>query len=173
MLCQFLLYSKVNQLYIFNVSIYPLFLYFLFRSPQNIQQSSLSYTVGSCQLPILYIVGYVCQSKSSSLSHLSFPLLMTINLFSMSVCLFLLFKQVHLYHFSRFHIYAVLTIYICFSTALFLKKALLEWVFKSYLKMTALNLKKADNLFRLRMMRCFRGWIHQVLLQFHHLLSGP
>ena len=144
MLCQFLLYSKVNQLYVFNVSIYPLFLFFLFRSPQNIQQSSLSYTVSSCQLPILYIVGYICQSKSSNSSHLSFPLLMPINLFSMSVCLFLLFKQVHLYHFSRFHIYVLLIIYdICFSTALFLKKALLEWVFKSYLKMTALNLKKA------------------------------
>ena len=43
-----------------------------------------------------------------------FPTLVSIRLFSTSVSLFLLCKPVHLYHFSRFHIYAL--IYdICFS----------------------------------------------------------
>ena len=35
-----------------------------------------------------------------------FPPLVSIRLFSTSVCLFLPCKPVHLYHFSRFHIYA-------------------------------------------------------------------
>ena len=44
----------------------------------------------------------------------SFPPLVSIHLFSTSVSLFLPCKLVHLYHFSRFHIYAF--IYnICFS----------------------------------------------------------
>ena len=43
-----------------------------------------------------------------------FPTLVSIHLFSTSVSLFLPCKLVHLYHFSRFHIYAL--IYdICFS----------------------------------------------------------
>ena len=47
MWCQFLLYSKVNQLYIY---IYPLFfqILFLYRSLQSIKQSSMCYTVGPC-----------------------------------------------------------------------------------------------------------------------------
>ena len=43
-----------------------------------------------------------------------FPPLMSICLFSTSVSLFLSCKPVHLYHFSRFHIY-VLIYDICFS----------------------------------------------------------
>ena len=43
-----------------------------------------------------------------------FPPLVSIRLFSTSVPLFLPCKQVHLYHFSRFHIY-VLIYDICFS----------------------------------------------------------
>ena len=43
-----------------------------------------------------------------------FPLLVSICLFSTSVSLFLPCKPVHLYHFSRFHIYE-LTYDICFS----------------------------------------------------------
>ena len=47
-------------------------------------------------------------------AHPHFPLLVSIRLFSTSVSLFLPCKPVHLYHFSRFHIYAL--IYdICFS----------------------------------------------------------
>ena len=72
MLCQFLLYSKVNQLYVY---IYPLFfISFPFRSPQSIEQSLLSYTVDSHLLSILYIVSvvYICQSQSLNLSPSSF-----------------------------------------------------------------------------------------------------
>ena len=44
-MCSFLLYSKVNQLYIY---IYPLFwISFPFRLPESIEKSSLCYTVGS------------------------------------------------------------------------------------------------------------------------------
>ena len=42
-----------------------------------------------------------------------FPPLVSIRLFSTAVSLFLPCKLVHLYHFSRFHMYAL--IYICFS----------------------------------------------------------
>ena len=62
---------------------------------------------------------YTCQSQSPNSSHhphhpCCFPPLVSIRLFSTSVSLFLPCKPVHLYHFSRFHIYAL--IYnICFS----------------------------------------------------------
>ena len=62
MLCQFQLYSKVNQLYIhihtlFRGHIRTLFqILFPCRSLQSIEQSSLCYTVGSYQLSILYIM---------------------------------------------------------------------------------------------------------------------
>ena len=46
----------------------------------------------------------------------SFSPLVPIRLFSTSVSLFLPYKSVHLYHFSRFHIYAL--VYICFSDLL-------------------------------------------------------
>ena len=60
---------------------------------------------------------YICQSQSPNSSHhptTHFPPLVSIRLFSTSVSLFLPCKPLHLYHFSRFHIYAL--IYgICFS----------------------------------------------------------
>ena len=71
MLCQFLLYSKMNQLYIY---IYPLF--FLDFLPiqvttESIEYSSLSYRVVSHQLSTLYPVSvvYICQSQSPNSSH--------------------------------------------------------------------------------------------------------
>ena len=76
------------------------------------------YTSGSYLLSILYILVYICQSQSPNSSHhhpppLS-PPLVSIRLFSTSVSLFLPCKLIQLYHFSRFHIYAL--IYnICFS----------------------------------------------------------
>ena len=51
--CQFLLYSKVNQLHVF---IQPLFLGFPFHLGHYRTLSSLYCTVGSHQLSILYIV---------------------------------------------------------------------------------------------------------------------
>ena len=54
-MCQFLLYNKGNQLYVY---IYILFFWicFPFRSPQSTEQSSLCYTKGFHQLFILCIV---------------------------------------------------------------------------------------------------------------------
>ena len=50
--------------YIF-AHISPLFwIFFPFRSPQSIKQSSLCYTIGSHQLSILYIGVYIRQSQS-------------------------------------------------------------------------------------------------------------
>ena len=58
MMCQLLLYSKVNQVYVY---LYPLFFgFFPFRLLQSIEQNSLCYTVGSHQLSVLYIVVYIC-----------------------------------------------------------------------------------------------------------------
>ena len=77
------------------------------------------YTGGSYLLSILYILVYICQSQSPNSSHHHqtphhFPPLVPIRLFSTSVSLYLPCKPVHLYRFSRFHIYAL--IYdICFS----------------------------------------------------------
>ena len=67
---------------------------FPFRSLQS-RQSSLCHPVGSHQLSVLYIVGYVCQSPFPSASHSPSPL-ESKCLLSLSVSLFLLCKQVHL-----------------------------------------------------------------------------
>ena len=61
MLCYFLVYSKVIQLYmyiyIYTYSFSDSFPYILL---QNIAYSSLCYIVGSCWLPILYTVVCIC-----------------------------------------------------------------------------------------------------------------
>ena len=71
------------------------------------------YTAGSYYLSILYILVYICQSQSPNSSHhhsphRQFPPLVSICLFSTSVSQFLPCKPVQLYHFSRFHIYALI-----------------------------------------------------------------
>ena len=69
MLCQFLLQSKVNQLYIYIIS--PLFeIPFPYRSLQSIEQSSLGYTVGPYQLSIL-VIYFIYQFSSVAQSCLS------------------------------------------------------------------------------------------------------
>ena len=65
-------------------------------------------------LCVLHLVVYICQPQSPNSSHPSILHLMSTSLISMSASLFLPCKQVHLYHFSRFHIY-VLIYNICFS----------------------------------------------------------
>ena len=62
---------------------------FPFRSPQNIEQSLLSYTVGSHQLSILYVVsiGYVCQSQSPNSSYPLFTILWYPCVCSLHLCL--------------------------------------------------------------------------------------
>ena len=77
---------------------------FPYRSLQSIEQCSLCYTVGAYQLSILYVVVCICQSQSPNLSLPTPSPLVTIGLLSTSVTLFLFCKQVHLYHFFRFHI---------------------------------------------------------------------
>ena len=53
-------------------------------------------------------------STPPSPPHCNFPPLVSIRLFSTSVCQLLPCNPVHLYHFSRFHIYALICD-ICFS----------------------------------------------------------
>ena len=79
------------------------------RLSQSPQLSSLCYTAASPQLSVLHMVVYTCQYYSP---NLSLPPMPTCP-FSTSVSLFLPCRQVHLYHFYRFHIYVL--IYICFS----------------------------------------------------------
>ena len=65
------------------------------RLPHNIEQSSLSYTVGPDWLSILKIAGFIDLPK---LPNYPFPRC-NVSSFSKSVSLFLFCKQVHLYPF--------------------------------------------------------------------------
>ena len=67
MLCQSLLYNKVTQSY---TCIHSFFLYFLYDLSQDIEYSSLCYTVGPC-LSILNATVYSTNPKL--LVHPSFP----------------------------------------------------------------------------------------------------
>ena len=71
------------------------------------------YTAAFYSLFILYILVYICQSQSPNSSHHHHhhpcvPPFVSIRLFSTPVSLFLPCKTVHLYHFPRFHIYALI-----------------------------------------------------------------
>ena len=55
MFCYFQVYRKVIQLYIKTY----FFFKFYFMLLQNIEYSSLYYTVGNCWLSILYVVMYI------------------------------------------------------------------------------------------------------------------
>ena len=116
--CQFLLYNEVNQLYVY---LYPLPL----GPPSHPSIPPIQFiTEHRAELPVLYsrfplascfTHGSVFMSNLIS-QYIPFspsPAVSTCP-FSTSTSLFLPYKQVHLYHFSRFHIYAL--IYeICFS----------------------------------------------------------
>ena len=84
------------------VNIPSFLLSFPSRPPQCTEKSSLCDTLGSDQLHVLYTAVGICQSQPRNLSHLPFPLLVFICLFSTSESLFLLCKKIHLYHFLRF-----------------------------------------------------------------------
>ena len=76
MLCESLLYSKVTHLFTY---IYILFLIlFHYGLSQDIENSSLHYTVGPCCLSILYIVVCICwsQTPNPSLPHPQLPLIL-------------------------------------------------------------------------------------------------
>ena len=92
------------------VYIYPLLLeppphHPLSRSPQSTELSSLCCTAASHQLSILHVVAYACQCRSLCLIP-SRP--GSTGPFATSASLFLPCNEVQLYHFSRFHIYALL-----------------------------------------------------------------
>ena len=60
------MYSKVIQLYIYRFILYQIL--FRLRLLQNIEQSSLCYTVGPYYLSILYIAVCICLSQPPNLS---------------------------------------------------------------------------------------------------------
>ena len=121
MLCQFLLYNEVNQL---QVYIYPLPL----EPPIPPIPPTQVITEHQAELPVLYsrfplAICFTHGSVSMSILISQFipptpsPTVSTCP-FSMSVSLFLPCKQVHLHHFSKFHIYALIHD-ICFSLSHF------------------------------------------------------
>ena len=70
MFCQFLLYSKMNQLYMYISYLWGIS--FLFRSPKSTEQISLCCTAGSHQLSILYIIYiqiYISQPQAPNSSY--------------------------------------------------------------------------------------------------------
>ena len=96
------------------LAVQPLGCLWLLLQSHGLQHSRL--LCPSCKLSIFYIVStvYMCQSQPPNSSHpLLFPLI-SIQLFSTTMSLFLLCKWHHLYCFSRFHI-NVLINDICFS----------------------------------------------------------
>ena len=119
MLCQFLLYNEVNQLcvYIYPLPlgppshptpIPPIQVVTEHRTELPVLHSkfplAIQFTHGSVFMLNL-ISQFFPPSPSPAVSTCPFP---------MSMSLFLPYTQVHLYHFSRFHIY-VLIYDICFS----------------------------------------------------------
>ena len=116
MLCQFLLYDEVNQSYVYTYSLLLGYTFFSHLSGSS-QSTELKLPVlySSFLLAVYFIHNSVYMSTVISQFVPSFlsPPVSTCP-FSMSVSLFLPQKQVHLYHFSRFHIHSL--IYdICFS----------------------------------------------------------
>ena len=124
MVCQFLLYNKVNQLYIY---IYP-HISSLLRLPptlpshpsrwsQSTELISLCYAAASHQLQILHLVVYICPCHSLTLSPLTFPSPCVFKCILQQVCIFipvLPLGSSRPFIFFRFHIY-VLAYGICFS----------------------------------------------------------
>ena len=87
-----------------------------FRSPQSTAVSSLCSTADFHLLSILHKAVYICHCHSFNSSHhlLPPPPPTSTSWVSTSASLFLPYKQVHQYHFSRFHIYSLIC-NICFS----------------------------------------------------------
>ena len=78
MVCQFLLYNKVNQLYIYPISppsciSLPPSLSHPSRWSQSTELISLCYAAASHQISVLHLVVYICPCHSLTLSQLTFP----------------------------------------------------------------------------------------------------
>ena len=124
MVCQFLLYNNVNQLYIY---IYPHISSLLHLLPpslshpsrwsQSTELISLCYVAASHQLSILHLVVYICLCHSFTSSQLTLPPPRVLKSI-LYVCVFIpvlpLGSSKHFFFFFRFHIY-VLAYGICFS----------------------------------------------------------
>ena len=89
-----------ETIYIFiYIHIYVLFqIFFHYRLLQDIEYSSLCYTVNLFCLSILYIVACICKSHTPNLSLPLSPLVIKI-LFSMSVCFYFVMLINHFYTF--------------------------------------------------------------------------
>ena len=102
-------FSKSKHTYMWMDAYWEYFLifkfYFIYFFIQQVFISYLFYT---------YCCIHVNPNSSHHYPRRHFPPLVSIHLFSTSVSLFLPWKPVHLYHFSRFHIHALIY-YICFS----------------------------------------------------------
>ena len=103
MLCQFILYNEVNQLY---ASPSPHSTFHLSRSPQSNKLNYLCYTAGSYQLCILHILVHIQEIYASNSFYIPSTPVST-HPFSMPVSLFLPCKYVHLYHFKNYFIYII------------------------------------------------------------------
>ena len=117
MLCQFLRYNEVNQLYVY---ICPLPLGPPSSAPtpsiQVITEHRAEFPVLYSRFPLAIYFTHGSVFMSNLISQFIPPSLsppVSTHPFSTSAFLFLPCKQVHLYHFSRFHIY-VLIYYVCF-----------------------------------------------------------
>ena len=96
MVCQFLLYNKVNQLYIY---IYPHISYLLRLPPSHPLYTtplgghkppiSLCYAAASHQLSILCLVVYICPCHSLTLSQLTLLLPHILKSILQQICIFI------------------------------------------------------------------------------------
>ena len=99
MMCQFLLYNKVNQAYIY-IYMFPYFfplaspslapsLSYSSRWSQNTELISLCYAAASHQLCILRLVVYICPCHFLTLSQLTIPPPHILKSILQQVCIFL------------------------------------------------------------------------------------
>ena len=124
-LCQFLLYNKVNQVYVYIYPHIPSLVHLpptlLIPSFQVVTKHRVDPLVLCSSLPLAIHFTFGNVYMSMLLSHFipaSLSPTVPSSLFSMSVFLLLPCHQVHRYHFLKLHIYA-LAYSICFSLIYF------------------------------------------------------
>ena len=120
MVSQFLLYNKVNQLYIYiypHISsllcLSPISLSYPSRWSQSTELISLCYVAASHQLSILHLVVYICPCHSLTSPQLNLRLPVSSSPFSTSASLFLSCPQVLQ---NLFKIFFLDSIYMCQHT---------------------------------------------------------
>ena len=93
MLCQFLLYNKVNQLFVYIYPHIPSLLRLPPSHPSRWSQStkliSLCYAAASHQLSVLRLVVYICPCQSLTLSQLTLPAPHILKSILQQVCVFI------------------------------------------------------------------------------------